>query len=42
MTEPFLDLGDIGIVRQRIGGGCRAQRMDAKPVDLGADDDVTK
>ena len=37
MAEPFLDFGDVGIVRQRIGRGRRAQRMDAKPIDLGAD-----
>ena len=37
VAEPFLDLGDIEIMRERVGGGGRAQRMDAKPVDLTAD-----
>ena len=37
MAEPLLDLGNIGIVRQSIGGGRRAQRMDTEAVDFGAD-----
>ena len=27
VTEPFLHLGDAGLVIERIGGGGRAQRM---------------
>src|SRR5271170_7286688 len=34
VTEPFLRLGDIGLVIERVGGGGRAQRMRA---DLEAD-----
>jgi len=31
VTEPLLDLGDVGLVVERIGGGCRAQRVNALP-----------
>jgi hypothetical protein len=37
MAEPFLDLGDVGFVRERVGGGGGAQRMHAEAVDFGAD-----
>ena len=37
MAKPLLDLGDIGIVRERIGGGGGAQRMHTQPDDFGAD-----
>ena len=37
MAEPFLDFGDVGFVREGVGGGGGAERMDAKAVDLGAD-----
>ena len=37
MAEPFLDLGDVGIVGKSIGGGGRAQGMHAEAIDLGAD-----
>ena len=37
VAEPFLDLGDIGLVRQRVSGRRGAQRMHAQPVDFGAD-----
>src|SRR5271157_5489288 len=29
VAEPLLDLGDVGLVIERIGGGRRAQRMSA-------------
>jgi len=29
MTEPLLNLGDVGLVVERIGGGRRVQRMGA-------------
>jgi hypothetical protein len=29
VIEPFLDLGDVGLVVERVGGGRRAQRMGA-------------
>jgi hypothetical protein len=29
VAEPFLDLGDVGLVVERIGGGRRPQRMGA-------------
>jgi hypothetical protein len=29
VAEPLLDLGDVGLVVERIGGGGRAQRMGA-------------
>jgi hypothetical protein len=29
VTEPFLDLSDVGLVVERVGGGRRAQRMGA-------------
>jgi hypothetical protein len=29
VAEPFLNLGDVGLVVERIGGGRRAQRMRA-------------
>ena len=33
VTEPLLDLSDVGLVIKRVGGGGRAQRMraDQKP-----------
>jgi hypothetical protein len=31
MAEPFLDLGDVGLVIERVGGGGRAQRVRAAP-----------
>ncbi len=37
MPKPLLDLGNIGLVRQRIGGSRGPQRMDAKAVHLSAD-----
>jgi hypothetical protein len=37
VAEPFLDLGDIRFVIERIRGNRRAQRMNAKAVDLGID-----
>jgi hypothetical protein len=30
VAEPFLDLGDVGLVVERVGGGCCPQRMGAK------------
>ena len=27
VAEPFLDLGDVGFMRERVGGGRGAQRM---------------
>lgn len=33
VAEPFLDLGDIGLVLQRIGGGGGAHGMGADAVD---------
>ena len=29
MAEPFLNLGDVGLVVERVGGGGRPQRMRA-------------
>ena len=29
VAEPFLHLGDVGLVVERVGGGRRAQRMGA-------------
>jgi hypothetical protein len=29
VPEPLLDLGDVGLMIERIGGGRRAQRMGA-------------
>jgi hypothetical protein len=29
VAEPFLDLGDVGLVVERVGSGRRAQRMGA-------------
>ncbi len=37
VAEPLLDLSDIGLMRQRIGGGSGTQRMDAEAVHFGAD-----
>lgn len=37
MAEPFLHFGDVGLVREGVGCGRRAERMHAEPVDLGAD-----
>ena len=37
MAEPLLDLGDIGLVRKRVGGGRCAQGVHAEPVYFGAD-----
>ena len=37
VPEPFLDLCDIGLVRQRIRCRRRPQRMHAQPVDLDID-----
>src|SRR5216684_5584 len=37
MTEPLLDLGDIGLVGVRIGCRRGAQGVNAKPVHFGAD-----
>ena len=34
MTEPFLDLGDIRLVRKRIGRRRRPQRMHTQPVGV--------
>lgn len=28
MPEPFLDLGNVGLVRKRVGCRCRAHRVD--------------
>ena len=30
VAEPFLHLGDVGLMIERIGGGVRAQRMGAE------------
>src|SRR5262249_49530100 len=35
VPEPFLDLGDVGLVRQGVRGGRGAHGMDTQPVDLG-------
>src|SRR6516225_2848821 len=37
MAEPLWDLGDVRIVRQRVGSGCRAQRVHAQPDNFAAD-----
>ena len=37
MAELFLDLGNVGLVGEGVGGGGGAQRMDTEPVDCGAD-----
>jgi len=37
MAEPFLDLGDIGLMREGICGGSSPQRVYAQPVHFGAD-----
>jgi hypothetical protein len=29
VAEPFLNLGDVGLMIERVGGGRRAQRMGA-------------
>ena len=36
MAEPFLDLGDVGLMRERVRGGSRAQGLQ-EPIHLGAD-----
>ena len=33
VAEPLLDLGDVGLMFERIGGGRRAQRMGAALTD---------
>ena len=35
MTQPFLHLGNIGLMGEGIGGGCRAHRMYTEACDLG-------
>lgn len=37
MAEPLLNLGDIGLMRERVGSRGGAQRMHAQPIDFGAD-----
>jgi hypothetical protein len=37
VTKPFLDPGDIRLVIERVGGGRRAQRMNAKAIHLAID-----
>ena len=37
MAEPFLNLGDIRFVIERVGRGRRAQGVHAQTVDLGAE-----
>jgi hypothetical protein len=37
MTEPLLNLDNIRLMGQRIGGGRGAQRMDAKAIHFGDD-----
>ena len=37
MAEPLLDLGDIGLMGEGVGGGGSAEGMHAQAVDLGAD-----
>ena len=37
MAEPLLNLGDIGLVGEGVGGGGSAEGMHAQAVDLGAD-----
>jgi hypothetical protein len=37
VPQPFLDLGDIGLVIERVGRSRRAQGVDAEAVDLGLD-----
>jgi len=37
MPKPFLNLGDIGLVRERVGGGRGAQRVHAQAVHLAVD-----
>ena len=34
MAEPLLDLGDIGLVGEGVGGGSSAERMDAVALHL--------
>jgi len=37
VTEPFLDLGNVCVVRQRIGGGRGSQGMHTEAVDIDID-----
>ena len=37
MAEPFLDLGDVGLMRERVGGGRGAQGAHAEADYFGAD-----
>jgi hypothetical protein len=37
MAEPFLHLGDVRFMRERIGRGRHAQRVHAESVNLGVD-----
>ena len=37
MAEPLLDLGDVGLMFKRVGGGGRAQGVHADPVDRGVE-----
>src|SRR5215472_8670087 len=37
MAEPFLHLGDIGLIIKRVGGGRCAQRMNAEAFHLGGE-----
>lgn len=34
MAQPFLHFGDIGFMREGIGGGCRSHGMHTQPLDL--------
>jgi hypothetical protein len=36
VAQPLLDLGDVGLVLQRVGRGGRAQAMHAEAVDRDA------
>src|SRR5579863_10696942 len=37
VAEPLLDLGDIGLMGERVSGRRGAQRMDAQPIHFRAD-----
>ena len=37
MAEPFLDLGDIGLVGESISGGSSTQRVHTQAIDLSPD-----
>jgi len=37
VAQPFLDLGDVGLVRERVGGSRGAQGVHAETVHLGTD-----